>query len=415
MKLILLVLAWVWLSSPAWALLPLVPNGSDKKPIVILVSMDGFRADYWDKTDTPHFHQLMKEGVLADHLKPVFPSVTFVNHYSIVTGLYSENHGIINNTMWDPVDQKTFEITNLEEVHRSDWWEGEPIWVTAEKQGLKTASIYWVGASTEIQKTRPTYWKLYDPSVSRAKRVEQVLEWLDLPEIERPQFITLYFEDADNAGHAFGPNSDEVKKAIKNLDESVGLLREGLKKRGLDEAVTLILVSDHGMAQVERAKAISLGDYIKSSEAKMVGQGALSLVWPKSSKEQNLILNRVKQNPGHFQVFTKETTPPRFHFSKHRRIPPLTFVAEEGWYLKNSIKDALKPGVFGLHGYDNTSNQMQAVFLAKGPTFPKNKKVGEVENIDIYALLAHVLHLKPAKTDGDLSRIIKVLDKKQED
>lgn len=412
MRTLLLFWGFVFLAGKASALLPVLEANENKSSVsgpVILVSMDGFRADYWDKVETPRFHELMRQGVRASSLKPVFPSVTFVNHYSIVTGLFSENHGIVNNSMWDPETQRKFEISDSEEVDRSEWWEGEPIWVTAEKQGLKTGSMFWVGSSTEIKGVRPTYWFPYDSSVTRSKRVRQVLDWLDLPAEKRPRFITLYFEDADEAGHANGPDSDQVKQAIKALDNSIGELWDGLKARGIQNEVTLILLSDHGMARVDRKNRIRLVNYVKSYEARVVGKGALSLVWPKSKKEFELILERVKKNPGPFIVYEKEKMPQQFHYSRHRRISPLVFLANLGWYIDSGFLPSIKPKVFGLHGYDNSLSEMQASFLAVGPRFLKNISVDEVMNVDIYALLAKLLNVEAASNDGSLERISKTL------
>lgn len=412
MKAILLIGIFLCVSEFGFALLPVIGTNESPygdQPTVLLISMDGFRADYFEKTETPRFHELMRQGVTASNLKPVFPSVTFVNHYTIVTGLYSENHGIVNNSMWEPKTQRTFEISNLKEVNQSDWWEGEPIWVTAEKQGLKTASMFWVGSSTEINGYRPTYWFPYDESLPRSKRIQQVLDWLDLPKEKRPAFVTLYFEDADSAGHAHGPESKEVREAIKNLDSSIGELVDGLKARGIDKKIHLVLVSDHGMVQVQRNHRIRIRDYVKGDEAKIVGKGALALVWPKGDLQTKAILERTQKNPGSFRVFSKENMPIPYHYSKHPRISPLVFVANSGWYLDTGILPSFKPGVFGLHGYDNSLPEMQAIFLASGPRFPKNNKVGEILNVDIYSLIADLLGIKPALTDGRLDRISKTL------
>jgi predicted AlkP superfamily pyrophosphatase or phosphodiesterase len=235
------------------------------------------------------------------------------------------------------------------------------------------------------------------------------LSWLDLPQEKRPRFITLYFEDTDEAGHRYGPDSKNVIQAIKNLDDALGLLTAGIKKRGIENETTVILVSDHGMSSVERSHRVNLKNYILSSEARVVGKGAIAFVWPKGKAEEKNILERIRKKPGAFSIYTKENIPARYHFSRHRRIPPLIFLAKEGWYLEDSLVPPLKPSVFGLHGYDNSLSNMQAVFLAVGPEFPKGKKVGEVQNIDIYPLLAHLLKIKAETTDGDFGRVSNVL------
>jgi predicted AlkP superfamily pyrophosphatase or phosphodiesterase len=335
--------------------------------------------------------------------------MTFVNHYSIVTGLLPEHHGIVNNSMWDPVTQREFEVGNTQEVDRSEWWEGEPIWVTAEKQRVKSATMFWVGSSAEIAGHRPTYWLPYDQSLPKEKRVEQVLKWLDLPEDQRPQLITLYFEDADSAGHRYGPDSPEVKEAIHGLDKAFGKLMEGLKARDLEKKTYVILLSDHGMARVERGRRINLKDYVKSDEARVVGKGALTLVWPKGKDEEVRILERTKKSFAHFKVFDKTQLAQRFQYSNHRRISPLVFLADQGWYLDYGLIPSLKPAVFGMHGYDNCLEDMQAVFLIRGSGVKKGEKVSEIRNIDVYALLAYLLEIRPAKNDGDLDRIKRTL------
>jgi len=392
-------------SSVALALLPLLTAETSKRPTVIVVSMDGFRADYFNKVKTPEFEKFISSSTQASHLKPVFPSVTFVNHYSIVTGLLPEHHGIVNNSMWDPVTKREFEIGNTQEVDRSEWWEGEPIWVTAEKQKVKTATMFWVGSSAEIAGYRPTYWLPYDQSLTKEKRVEQVLKWLDLPQDQRPQLITLYFEDADSAGHQYGPDSPKINEAIRRLDKAIGQLMEGLKARDLEKDTYVILLSDHGMARVERGHRIDLKNYVKSDEARIVGKGALALVWPRGKDEEARILARVKKSSVHFKVFDKTQLAKKFQYSNHRRISPLVFLADLGWYLDSGIFASLKPGVFGLHGYDNCLEDMQAIFLIRGPGVKKGEKVAEIRVIDVYALMAYLLEIIPAKNDGDLDKI----------
>ena len=409
MKRVILVLLGCW--NVIFAIIPFIESETKavQTPTVILVSMDGFRADYFDRVKTPHFEAFRRSGTQAANLKPVFPSVTFVNHYSIISGRFAEHHGIVNNSMWDPKTERTFEISDSDEVNRSDWWEGEPIWVTAEKQGVTTGTMFWVGSSAEIAGKRPTYWLPYDESFSKNQRVDKVLEWLDRPELKRPKLITLYFEDVDQAGHRYGPHSEEVAQAISKLDEAFGRLLTGLKARGLENKTYILLVSDHGMAEVKRSNRIRLKNYIQGSETRIVGKGALSLVWPKDENAKLNILERVKKLPGHFKLFKKESIPERFHYSEHRRIAPLVFLADEGWYLDSGVLPSLKPEVFGLHGYDNDNKNMQAIFVWKGPGVQSGNKVGEVQNVDIYSLLAHLLKVEPANHDGNLQRIKKVL------
>jgi predicted AlkP superfamily pyrophosphatase or phosphodiesterase len=203
------------------------------KPTVILISFDGFRWNYFDKVSTPNLNRLSETGVKAKRLIPSFPTKTFPNHYTIVTGLFPENHGIIANKMYDPKLNATFSLGDRKSVEDSRWWGGEPIWVTAEKQGQTSAILFWPGSETEIKGIRPTYWQKYDQSLAYDKRVQQALDWLDLPVAQRPTLIALYFDAPDTQGHSYGPDSPEVKNAIRKVDTTIGILLQGLKQRGI--------------------------------------------------------------------------------------------------------------------------------------------------------------------------------------
>ena len=211
-----------------------------KESPLILISLDGFRYDYLEKANTPNLDYLVNNGVKAKGLIPVFPSKTFPNHFTTVTGLYTENHGIIANNMYDPEFDASFSMGNQEAVQDGRWWGGEPIWITAEKQGKTSATYFWPGSEAEYEGMRATYWKKYDDRVSNTDRVQQILSWLDLPENERPAFFTLYFSDTDYFGHRYGPDSPEVVKAITHLDSTMGLLLDGLETRNIKDKVNII-------------------------------------------------------------------------------------------------------------------------------------------------------------------------------
>ncbi len=377
-----------------------VPKGPVEKT-VLLISLDGFRWDYVDKVSTPNLHALMKSGVRAKGLKPVFPSVTFPNHYSIVTGLYSEHQGIVSNDMYDPSNKRRFAIKDSPEVDASDWWEGEPMWVTAQKQGLRSGTMFWVGSTAEIQGVRPTYFEKYDALVSKTDRIKKILSWLDLPQEKRPRFLTLYFEDADSVGHKFGPDSEEEKKAIADLDLSIGELWAELGKRDLQDLIDIIIVSDHGMAMVEANHGISLEKWVKPNQVEMVGGGAFANLWPKPG-EENKIYRALSRADSHFKIYRKKEIPERFHYQAHRRIAPLLILADEGWYLEKFGKHFNRGGT---HGYDNELPSMQGTLIVRGPSFKEGVEFGPVENIDLYELMCQVLGIKPAKNDGNLNRV----------
>ena len=236
---------------------------TELSPTVILISLDGFRWDYQDRTDTPHLDYLSENGVRAESFIPVFPTKTFPNHLSVVTGCYPENHGIISNSMYDAEWDAYYYIgENSAPVAESRWYEREPIWVTAEIQGQVTATSFWPGSEADINGERPTYWFQYDGSVPNEDRVQQVLAWLDLPEKNRPTFITIYFSDADSWGHAYGPDATRIDEIIQELDDQVGMLMAGLSECNVLDQVNIIVTSDHGMAGLSCDRVIFLDEYI---------------------------------------------------------------------------------------------------------------------------------------------------------
>ncbi len=241
------------------------------RPITLLVSMDGFRYDYLGRTQTPNFDRFAQEGVVADALIPVFPTKTFPNHYTIVTGLYPDEHGIIANRMIDTIFDQTFRIgANSTTTRDGRWFEGEPIWVTAEKQGIRSATFFWPGSDAEIQGKRPTLRKVYDNSIDYADRISQVLDWIALPDTDRPAFISLYFESPDKEGHLYGPEADEVTVMIEAMDRHLGNLIAGLEAMGVLDQINLVLLSDHGMTQLSRQRVIFLDDYIDLDHVQIV-------------------------------------------------------------------------------------------------------------------------------------------------
>jgi predicted AlkP superfamily pyrophosphatase or phosphodiesterase len=366
---------------------------------VLLISVDGFRADYLESKRTPTLWKIGERGVRAEGLTPVFPSLTFPNHQSIITGLYAENHGIVSNEMIDPdIPGRRFRLGDAAVMDDPRWWqEGEPLWITAAKQGVKTATMFWPGSSVEVRGHRPTYWKTYDQALSNHARVEQILDWLDLPKEQRPRFLTLYFEEVDSAGHASGPQSPEVDKALANIDSAIGRLLDGVRARGLDSTMNVVVVSDHGMAKIEPAKIIALDAYLPAADFQLVGQGAMASLYPADGKFDAVYAKLKNANP-RMQVFKKAEVPARFHYRNNDRIGPIVLLAEEGSYIASSPR-SLKAG---NHGFDNLSPNMRGLFVAAGPDFKPGVKAKPFENIHIYPLLADILGLQPAKVDGEL-------------
>lgn len=286
-----------------------IPLSTQHRSTVILVGIDALGWDFLDKAPTPHLDVLVARGVRAERMIPDFPTKTFPNFYTIATGLYNEHHGIVANNMYDPEWDAWFRLGDRDAVMDGRWWEGEPIWVTAEKQGLTAAAFFWPGTEAPIQGVRPTYWKPYDGSVPNRERVEQVLAWLDLPEEERPSLITMYFSDVDEASHDYDLDSDEVREAIRGVDEMVGLLMAGLEERGLAGQVNVVVASDHGMADTEPHRMVIVDDYIDLSWVTVVDWNPVFAVFPNAGME-DAVYEALSQAM-HLSVYRKEDIPDR--------------------------------------------------------------------------------------------------------
>lgn len=380
----------------------------DLRPTVILIAIDGFRADYLDKHRPPNLSRLAEEGVRAKGMIPAFPSKTFPNHYSIATGLYPQNHGIVENNIYDRKTGALFTLGNREEVRKSSWWLGEPIWVTAEKQGQKAGTYFFPGTEAEIAGKRPSYWKPYDGKVPNRERVETVLSWLDLPVAERPTFLTLYFSDVDDAGHGFGPEASQTRDAVLKVDAEVGLLLEGLKARKIQDRVNLVIVSDHGMATSYPKNSIILDEIFDTALAeKVVWTSEIVGIFPREGREEEIYEKLAKGLPPQAKVYRKAEVPERFHYSKSERIAPLLVLPEEGWMLteRRRYEQIKARGELerprGSHGYDNRLASMQALFIANGPAFRRGLVVDPFENIHVYHIFTRILGLTPASNDGN--------------
>ena len=381
------------------------------EPTVLLISLDGFRWDYLEKANTPNLDHLVRTGVKARALIPVFPTKTFPNHYTIFTGLYPENHGIIANTMFDPAYGDTFDMSKPEAVRDGRWYDGEPLWVTAEKQGQISATLFCPGTDAEIGGVRPTYWYRYDHDLPHADRVNQVLAWLDLPPDRRPTFITLYFPDTNDQGKRFGPDSQELAAAAEKVDSTLGTLFQGLMERGLMEEINIVVTSDHGMAAIDSTRVIFIDDYIDLNQAGVIDWSpTLGLRPPEEVRGD--IYEALKSAHPHLQVYRREEVPDRLHYSTHHRIPYIIGIADEGWSITSHAFYDTASSYFtgGAHGYDNRYPSMHGIFIARGPAFENGLEVPPFQNIHIYSLITKVLGLKPAPNEGSLDSVKVMLD-----
>ena len=381
------------------------------KPYVILVSFDGFRWDYVSRGVSPNLDRIKQDGVWAMSLQPDFPSKTFPNHYSIVTGMYPENQGLIANTFYDPHTGETYKISDSTQVRNGKWYLGEAFWQTADRNGIITASYFWPGSEIHPSYRRPDYFKHYVHSRPFEDRVSGVIDWMKLPYARRPRFITLYFEATDDAGHRYGPDSKQVNKAISKEDAMIGLLNKKLKAIGLADSTDVIIVSDHGMTQISNKRVINIQHILKNYDVMYQENGPFMLIEPKD-KDVTAVYQTLQKNRKHFKVFTKDNIPASYHYSKNPFISRIILIADLGWSLVDNKSAARyeKIKVGGNHGYDNHEMDMNGVFMAYGPDFKKGSHTGTVRNIDIYPLLCKLFNI-PGRSniDGKLSNIEYVL------
>jgi predicted AlkP superfamily pyrophosphatase or phosphodiesterase len=384
------------------------PTPAQSSQGLLLISIDGFARHYLERYPAPAIQALAAAGSTAQAMQPAFPTKTFPNHYSIVTGLYPAHHGIVENNIYDAGFDSIFRLNKPEEVKNARWWLGEPVWVTAEKQGVKTATFFYPGSEAPIQGVRPALWQPYDGGIDNLQRVRSVLQWLDLPPAERPAFLTLYFSSVDDAGHAYGPDSPEVAAAIAEVDRAIALLVAGLKQRGLYGKLDLMLVSDHGMAAVPAQQVILLDQLFDSSKAALVlWTPEIVSIFPKAGELEPIYQQLQQQLPATAKVYKKSELPERWHYQQSKRIAPLLVLPQPGWRLMQQARQQLwlashsANAVTGSHGYDNASPEMQAIFIGQGPSFVAGRTLAPFANIELYNLMCRILGITAATNDGD--------------
>ena len=378
------------------------------RPYVVMLSLDGFRWDYQDKAETPNFDYITKHGVKASGLQPAFPSKTFPNHYTIATGLYPGNHGIISNSFYAHDINSYYSIRNREAVENGKFYKGEPIWVTAESQRVKAASYFWVGSEAKIKGYHPTFWKKYDHHFPYEQRVDSVISWLKLPYSQRPHLLTWYLDQTDGIGHHYGPDSPEIVKSVHYLDSIVGVFLSKLETLEIKDSVNFIIVSDHGMSNISTEKTIYLDEYLKPIWVDTAfGDNPFVLMQPAKDCLDSVyqVLSAVEG----LTIWKKQDIPERFHYKQNDRVTPLVIVADSSYtvFQRHSHRKRMR----GTHGYDNLNRDMYGIFYGIGPNFKSNYVSDDLYNVDIYNLICNMLEIKPAPNDGDFNRIKKVLAK----
>jgi predicted AlkP superfamily pyrophosphatase or phosphodiesterase len=379
-------------------------NQSEPALPVLLVSIDGFMPEYMLRYETPNLDRIAANGVKAESMITVFPTKTFPTHYSIVTGLYAENHGIIANSFYDYELGAYFNYGPPNNSADDVWFGGEPIWVTVENQSKTAATMFWPGSDYEIQGVRPTRYVNYDGSISNYARIDSVINWLDPAGDVRADFSTLYFSKVDSYGHRYGPHSNEVEEVVMEADDWMGYLLGRMEDTGLTDKLNLIIVSDHGMAELSEERVIFLDELINLDDVNIIDWTPVAMIRPDEGKTDEIyrVLKQAEQN---YNVYLKDEFPAKFHFSNHYRIPEIIMIADLGYTITSRDFFARRGLMAATHGYDNRLPDMHALFLAKGPDFQQGFEVGTIESIHLYELMAYLLRVEPAPNDGSLENL----------
>jgi alkaline phosphatase D len=369
-----------------------------------VVSFDGFRWDYADLYDAPNFDSVGINGVMAERMIPSFPTKTFPNHYTLATGLYPDHHGIIHNSFYAADLEGTYRIGDRKMVDNPAAYSGEPIWITAEKQGTRAACFFWVGSEAPVDGRHPSYWKKYDGSVAYQERVDQVMRWLNLPPRKRPGLVMLYFDEPDHTGHDVGPLHPETGRVVASVDSILGQLRKSISGLDFSEKVNLIVLSDHGMGPVSPERYINLSEHLgKEWTIRVVGGNPVYLVEPVRGFADS-ITDRLNHLEG-VHAWKKEEIPGYWHYGENPRFPGILVVADSLWSIGT---DPGPPDRGGAHGYDNTFTDMHTIFLAEGSAFKKGYITPPFENVEVYGIIARVLGLEPASYDGNIENVIDI-------
>jgi len=377
---------------------------------LLLISIDSFRAGYLDLGLTPNLQRLADQGVRAQWINPSYPTQTFPNHYTLVTGLRPDHHGVIHNTMRDP-DLGRFRVSDPQAIGETRWWDGgEPIWIGAQNAGLRGATMLWPGGEAPIRGQHANRWRAFDPKISEMARVEEVLGWLGEPATTRPHVTALYFDSLDKESHDYGPNSPQARAAMQRIDDALGRLTDTLAARGELDRVNLIVVSDHGMAEVPVGQRMAVEDMVTPQQAVVTSVGQSIGVAPNPGFEAE-VERRLLGRHDHYQCWRKGELPARWHYGTHPRIPAIVCQMDEGWDAieAEALKKSPKNQTRGSHGYDPALPSMRAIFIARGPAFRQGVVLPSFDNIDVYPLLARLLGIVPAKNDGDIAPLLPAL------
>ena len=379
-------------------------EGQQKRNLTIVVSLDAFRWDYPTIYNTPWLDSIAANGVAAT-MVPSYPSSTIPNHFTLATGLVPDHHGIVNSQFWAPEKGELFSMGDSATRYNPYYFGGEPIWVTAKKQGVKSASIYWVGSDVAIQGLYPDYYLRWDnePRLTYAQRVDEALRIAKLPESERPSLLMVYFDEPDWTTHHYGPVAEESEAVIEQLDSLMGILYRGLKE--LDYGVNLIVTSDHGMTEISDEKFISIEQTVNPDWVERIVSTNPTSIFCKEACRDSLFeqLSKVK----HISVWRKEEVPAHLNYGSSNHLGDIIVAPDLGWQFATTPR-----GLNGAHGYDINEPDMQIIFRACGPDFKCGYTLPHTfSNVDLYSILAELLKIEPAKTDGSLEKVQELFSK----
>jgi predicted AlkP superfamily pyrophosphatase or phosphodiesterase len=384
------------------------------KPYVILISLDGFRFDYVDVYQPPRLSEVIEQGVAAHSMIPCFPTKTFPNHYSIATGMRPESHGLVDNSFFWPSREKEYKISDREVVEDGSWYGGTPLWVNAEQQGMVSASYFFVGSEADVQGIHPTYFKKYDGSIANRKRIDQMINWLKLPAEKRPHLITGYFSDMDDRGHRVGPgDSTKIQEALFQLDADLGYLVDELAQ--LDLPVNVILVSDHGMADVSIDHFLPY-EQLEDERYRIVNDGAVVHVYLKDTSDRQGAWDHLRSLEGPFKVYTQENFPFYGATKSDERLGDFLVLPHFPYYFTSARSLGFMKGrgvkMTGQHGFAPQYQEMHAIFYAWGPDIKEGARVPSFENIHVYPFVCELLGLAiPDEVEGSRSVLAPIIEK----
>ncbi len=389
-------------------------NAADKrdKPYLILISIDGFRWDYQDLYETPALDRIAENGVRADALVPVFPTLTFPNHYSIATGLYPANHGLVGNKFPSKDRRRFYSLRDRETVEDGSWYRGEPIWVAAEKNGLVSAAFFFVGTEADVGGVNLSYWHSFDESISGKRRVDQVLDWLAMPDDKRPHVITLYFEHVDTATHRYGPGSKRSISSIKRVDAYLGRLLAGIDKLSIADDIYVVIVSDHGQTTVNsNAEPFLINTVVNIDGIMVVNHGSVAFLYlPEPNRQRSEAIRTAINNVWeHGRAMLRHETPDNWHVVNESRFADIIVQADPGYAVYSSRNRSWGASI-GDHGWAPEHEEMHGILLASGPRLPKGRKIPAVTAVDVYPLMMEILEIPlTMPIDGDREKLTRLL------